>query len=372
MNAARILVVDDRPEARRLLALRLRAEGYRVEEAEGGEQALALAAADPPDLVLLDVLMPGIDGFEVCRRLRALPALQALPVVMLTSLEASDDRVRGLEAGADDFINKPFNPEELRARVRSLLRVKMLFDEGQRQRAALAEAAATLERRVAAGVAELERLSRLKRFFSPALAERLVGDAGEAALRSHRAEVSVLFADLRGFSAFAETAAAERVMALLAEFHAAMGRLIFGAGGTLERFTGDGMMVFFNDPDPLPDHSAHALRLAQAMQAAAARLAPGWQRDGGPQGLAIGVARGLATLGAVGFEGRLDYAAIGPVTNLAARLCAEAGAGEVWLSAAVRAEIDGRFGLQALPPLALKGFAQPVPAWRLTTPAAAP
>jgi len=317
------------------------------------------------------VLMPGIDGFEVCRRLRAMPALRAVPIVMLTSLEATDDCVRGLEAGADDFIIKPFKPEELRARVRTLLRVKTLFDEGQRQRAALAEGAATLERRVAEGVAEVQRLSRLKRFFSPRLAARLVGDAGEAALGSHRAEVTVLFADLRGFSAFAETAPAERVMALLAEFHAAMGRLIFGAEGTLERFTGDGMMVFFNDPDPVPDHSAQALQLALAMQAEAARLAQGWSRAGGPLGLAIGVARGIATLGAVGFEGRVDYAAIGPVTNLAARLCAEAAAGEVWISEAVQREIGGRFETQPLAPLVLKGFAQPVAAWRVTTRTAA-
>ena len=215
------------------------------------------------------------------------------------------------------------------------------------------------------GVAEVERLSRLKRFFSPRLAQRLVGEAGDAAWRSHRAEVTVLFADLRGFSAFAEHAPLEQVMATLAEFHAVMGRLIFEAEGTLERFTGDGMMVFFNDPDPVPDHSAHAVRLALAMQAQAARLAQGWRRHAGPEGLAVGLARGVATLGAVGFESRLDYAAIGPVTNLAARLCAEAAAGEVWVSASVQQQLQGRAELQALPHLTLKGFAQPVAAWRV-------
>lgn len=363
--AARILVVDDRPEGRKLLTLRLTHDGHRVIAADGGAAALALAAAEPPDLVLLDVLMPGMDGFEVCRRLRAMPALRGVPVVMVTSLEGTDDCVRGLEAGADDFIIKPFKPAELQARVRSLLRVKSLFDQGQRQRAALAEWSATLERRVADGVAEVERLSRLKRFFSPRLAARLVAEPGDSAWRSHRGEVTVLFADLRGFSAFAEAAGIDCVMAVLAEFHAAMGRLIFDADGTLERFTGDGMMVFFNDPDPVPDHSAHAVRLALAMQAEAARLAVGWRRVAGPQGLALGLARGVATLGAVGFEGRLDYAAIGSVTNLAARLCAEAGPGETWVSEAVRADIQDRFELRALPPLTLKGFAQPAHAWRV-------
>jgi adenylate cyclase len=365
MQHARILVVDDRPEGRKLLALRLQHMGHAVRQADSGAQALALSEAETPDLVLLDVLMPGMDGLETCRRLRAMPALRAVPIVLVTSLEAPEDCVRGLEAGADDFIIKPFNPAELQARVRSLLRVKRLFDESHRQQAALAEWSATLERRVAEGVAEVERLSRLKRFFSPRLAQRLVGDGGDVAWRSHRGEVTVLFADLRGFSAFAETCGVERVMALLAEFHAVMGRLIFEAEGTLERFTGDGMMVFFNDPDPMPDHSAQAVRLALAMQAAARQLAEDWQRGGGPQGLAIGLARGTATLGAVGFEARLDYAAIGPVTNLAARLCAEAGAGEVWVSQAVSDELQGRAKLQALPPLQLKGFAQPVAAWRV-------
>ena len=367
-SAARILVVDDRPEGRKLLTTRLAHAGYSVQQAEDGPQALALAAAQPPDLVLLDVLMPGMDGFEVCRRLRALPGLQAVPVVMVTALETTDDCVRGLEAGADDFIIKPFNPAELQARVRSLLRVKALYDESQRQREALADWTANLEQRVASGVAEVARLSRLKRFFSPRLAARLVGEVGEAAWRSHRSEVTVLFADLRGFSAFAEAASAERLMELLGDFHAAMGRLIFAAEGTLERFTGDGMMVFFNDPDPVPDHTAQAARLALAMLADAQRLAARWRGGPGPEGLAIGIARGVATLGAVGFEGRIDYAAIGPVTNLASRLCAEAPAGEVWVSESVQAELAGRYALQALPPQRLKGFAQPVPTWRLLAP----
>lgn len=361
--SARILVVDDRPEGRKLLALRLQHEGHTVQLAEGGEQALALAAAEPPDLVLLDVLMPGMDGFEVCRRLRAMPGLVGVPVVMVTSLEGTDDCVRGLEAGADDFIIKPFKPAELQARVRSLLRVKRLFDEGQRQRAALSEWSATLEQRVAEGVDEVARLSRLKRFFSPRLAARLVGEAGDAAWRSHRGEVTVLFADLRGYSAFAERADSDCLMATLADFHAAMGRLIFEAEGTLERFTGDGMMVFFNDPDPVPHHSARAVQLGLAMQAEAQRLAPQWRQIQGPEGLAIGIARGVATLGAVGFEGRLDYAAIGPVTNLSARLCAQAAAGQVWVCEAVHHEVGSRFEQQALPPLDLKGYAQPVPAW---------
>ena len=360
---ARILVVDDRAEGRKLLTLRLQHAGYAVLQADGGAQALDIAAREPLDLVLLDVLMPGMDGFEVCRRLRQLPSMQAVPVVMVTSLDATDDCVRGLEAGADDFIIKPFKPAELQARVRSLLRVKALFDEGQRQRVALAQWAATLEQRVAAGVTQVERLSRLKRFLPPRLAERLVSEGSEAVLNPQRAEVTVLFADLRGFSSFAEHAEVEAVMAMLAPFHAAMRRLIFEAEGTLERFTGDGMMVFFNAPDATPDHSDRALQLALDMQREAGVLAAQWQSTGGPRGLAVGLARGPAAVGAIGFDGRQDYAAIGAATNLAARLCAEAGVGEVWLSARVQQAVAGVFELQALPPLQLKGLAQPVQAW---------
>jgi DNA-binding response OmpR family regulator len=361
-----ILVVDDRADSRKLLALHLQHEGWAVQAAADGEQALALARKTPPNLVLLDVLMPGMDGFEVCRRLRALPATARVPVVMLTSLDETDDCVRGLEAGADDFVHKPYRPPELRARVRSLLRVKALFDQVERQRSELAAWSATLEQRVAEKLEEVQRLTRLRRFFSPSLAARLEA-LGEQAWASHRREVTVLFADLRGFTAFAERAEPARVIAMLAEFHAAMGRLIFAAGGTIERYTGDGVMVFFNDPDPQPQHSLLALRLGAAMQREAARLALGWQAEGGPDGLAVGVARGIATLGAVGFEQRLDYAAIGTVTNLAARLCAEAAAGEVLLCDAVRQAVGPAMPAQALPPLGLKGFAQPQAAWRLLT-----
>jgi adenylate cyclase len=364
-SPAPILVVDDRAENRKLLALRLAALGHRIVQAAGGHEALALAALETPALVLLDVLMPDLDGFEVCRRLRQLPAMRAVPVVMLTALEGSDHVVRGLEAGADDFVSKPFQPAELTARVRSLLRVKALFDETERQRSALAGWSLELERRVQAQVAELERLSRLKRFFSPALAARLLAEGGDGVLASHRREITVLMCDLRGFTAFAERAEPERVMQCLSAFHARMGALVFERGGTLERFTGDGLMVFFNDPDPQPEHSALALDLAGAMLDATAALQEEWRRGDGPQGLAIGIARGLATLGAVGHEARIDYAAIGRCTNLAARLCAEAPADEVWVSAEVRAAGGDGFAFEALAGLNLKGFAHAVLAWRL-------
>lgn len=375
MNGARILVVDDVPASLRLLCDRLRHAGYEVRAAPDGAQALADAADWQPDLVLLDVIMPGIDGFEVCRRLRAMAGFAAVPIVMLTALEASDERVRGLDAGADDFVSKPVVTAELLARVRSLLRVKLLYDTVTLQRRELADWAATLEQRVQRELAQVQRLSRLTRFFSPRLAARLLAESGDDPLHSHRREVSVLFADLRGFTAFAEAASPDQVMQTLARFHETMGRLIFELDGTLERFTGDGVMVFFNDPDWQPDHAWRAVRLGLAMQAAVAPMRGEWQHIGGPDGLAVGISRGPATLGAIGFQSRVDYAAIGSVTNRAARLCAAARAGEVLVCDGVAADVGERATLLPMQPLQLKGFARPVAAYgvaaRPTTSAAA-
>ncbi|HXH81697.1 MAG TPA: adenylate/guanylate cyclase domain-containing protein [Candidatus Tectomicrobia bacterium] len=211
---------------------------------------------------------------------------------------------------------------------------------------------------------ELERANRLKRFFSPQLAEVL--SAGEeAALRSHRREVTVVFCDLRGFTAFADAADPEDVMRLLREYHAAVGPLVFEAEGTLERFTGDGLMVFFNDPVPCPDHAARAVRMAVAMRDAVQPLLEGWRRRGYGLGFGAGIARGHATVGPIGFEGRFDYAAIGGVTNLAARLCQEADDGQILIAQSVHAEVEGLVESVLLGEVVLKGFAKPIKAYNV-------
>jgi class 3 adenylate cyclase/CheY-like chemotaxis protein len=367
-----VLVIDDVPKNVTLLSDLLAAWGYQPVPAFSAAQGIELAQSTRPDLILLDVLMPDMDGFEVCRRLRADAALAATPIVLVTSLEARHERIKGLEAGADDFLSKPVVQAELFARVRSLLRVKALYDQVSQQRAQLAEWSLTLERRVEEKLDEIERLARLKRYFSPRLAAKLVGDRREPLLQSARREVSVLFVDLRGFTAFAEAAEADVVMALLREFHAAMGELIFRFEGTLERFTGDGMMVFFNDPDPVPDHALQAVRLGLAMSDAARRLAPSWLAAGGPSGLAVGMAKGMATVGPIGFDGRLDYAAIGSVTNLAARLCSLAEAGEIIVSDEIWHDAQAH-GFTAEPrEVVLKGFARPVRCHRLAADAPSP
>ena len=363
--SAKILVVDDVALNVKLLADLLAVKGYATCTASSGVEALAAVARERPDLVLLDVMMPGMSGYEVCAALRADPAHAMLPVVLVTALDPAQERARGLDAGADDFLNKPVSQAELLARVRSLLRIKSLYDEVSRQKAELAELNATLERRVADGVAQLERVGRLKRFFSPHLAELIVGGDAEDPLKSHRREITVVFLDLRGFTAFTETADPEEVMGVLGEYHAAVGRLILEHEGTLERFTGDGIMVFFNDPLPIPDAAPRAARMALAMQRAVTQLAQGWRRRGYELGMGVGIAQGFATIGGIGFSGRIDYGAIGTVTNLAARLCGEAAGGEILVSQRVCAALDGQVPNEPAGEFVLKGFHRPVPAFRV-------
>jgi class 3 adenylate cyclase len=358
---AHILVVDDTPANVKLLVDVLTAKGYRLSAAVNGEEALARIGAEVPDLVLLDIMMPGLSGYDVCRRLRADPATALLPVVLCTSLDPKQERINGIEAGADDFIPKPINQQELFARVKSLLRIKALQDEVKAQALQLAEWNRTLEERVREQVAQMERLGRLKNFFSPQLAEAIVSGGTEDPLKSHRREITVVFLDLRGFTAFTETADPEEVMGVLREYHAAMGELILAHEGTLERFTGDGIMIFFNDPVVVDDPAGRAVRMAQQMQQRMSTLAGGWKRRGYDLQLGVGIAMGYATIGAIGFEGRVDYGAIGNVTNLAARLCGEARGGEILVAPRVAAALDGSgLSLEPAGEFALKGLARPI------------
>ena len=368
----RILVVDDQPESIRLLLAVLSPRGYSVDSVSSGAEALERLAAEPaPDLVLLDVVMPEIDGYEVCRRIRATPATELLPVVMLTA-SSGEERLRALEAGADDFLMKPFDQAELLARARSLIRIKHYHDTIRQQATELAEWNRELEDRVEEQVAQIDRMGRLKRFLSPQVADLIVSSGDDSFLESHRREITVVFCDLRGFTAFAETAEPEVTMTVLREYHTALGDLVFRFEGTLERFTGDGLMVFFNDPMPCPDASIRSVRMAVAMRDRVADLAEEWHRSGHELGFSVGIAQGYATLGRVGFEGRFDYAAIGTVTNLAARLCDAAEAGTILVSQRVHAAVDDLVVSNQVSELPLKGFSRPVTSYEIVALDAAP
>jgi adenylate cyclase len=360
-----ILAVDDQPANLRLLDAVLSPRGYRVVRATSGEQALELLPSSGVDLVLLDIVMPGIDGYEVCRRIRRAPETAFLPVVMITA-SGHQEKTRAIEAGADDFVSKPFDQSELLARVASLARIKRYHDTITKQAAELAQWNAELETRVNTQLEELQRMNRLRRFLSPQVAELLINSGDDSLLGSHRREIVVVFCDLRGFTAFAESSEPEEVMGVLREYHAALGELIFRYEGTLERFTGDGLMVFFNDPIPLDDPTRCAVEMALAMRDQVAGMVEGWSRLGHDLGFGVGIAQGFATLGRIGYEGRFDYAAIGTVTNLAARLCGEADAGQVLVSQRVFGAVEAVAAGEPVGALELKGFSRPIRAFRVS------
>jgi len=358
-----ILIIDDNPASLDIIQARLTANNYKVITATDGEEGLMIAREKQPDLILLDIMMPKMDGLEVCRRLKGDPTLPFMPIIMVTAKADSKDVVAGLEAGGDEYLTKPVDHAALVARVKSMLRIKNLHDKVHEQSAQLegqstqlAEWNQTLEQRVEQQLLELERVGRLKRFLSPQLAELIVSSEDEKLLESHRSEIAVVFCDLRGFTAFSETGEPEEVMGVLQEYHSTMGNLIFRFDGTLERFTGDGLMVFFNDPIPCPDPAARAVKMALDMRRNLENLSEKWRKHGYQLGFGVGIAQGFATLGRIGFEGRFDYAAIGTVTNLASRLCDKAQDGQVLISQRVYLAVEELVEVEPLGALFLKGL----------------
>jgi adenylate cyclase len=360
----RILVVDDNETNRDILVTRLEAHGYQTLQAADGEEALRGVAQHSPDLVLLDVMMPNLDGVEACRRLKSDRAVAFTPVILVTAKAATQDIVAGLDAGADEYLTKPVDQAALVARVRSALRIKSLHEQVQAQAADLANWNQTLARRVEEQVAEIERIGRLKRFLAPQVAQ-LVSSGDERVLESHRREVTIVFCDLRDFTPFSETAEPEEVITVLREYHETLGALIDKFEGTIERFAGDGLLVLFNDPLPCADPSARAVRMAVEMCEQVAKLAAGWRSQGHELGFGIGIAHGYATLGCVGFEGRFQYSATGTVPNLASRLCDQARNGQILVDAKVHTQVKGLAEMESVGELSLKGFHRPVKVFKV-------
>jgi adenylate cyclase len=363
-NDARILVVDDVPENVRLLEAVLAPRGYEVVAAGDGRSALELVESAKPDLVLVDVVMPQMDGYAVCRRLREREETAVLPVIMITS-SSGQEKTQAIEAGADDFITKPFNHHELLTRVQSLLRIKRYHDTIKAQAAELLDLNRTLEERVRAQVEELERLRRLRRFLSPQLADAIVSSGDDSILRSHRRQVAMLFADLRGWTSFVDIVEPEELMRVLGEFHGTIGGLVHRFDATVGFLEGDGVQLFFNDPIEIPDAPLRAVRLGCALREEMAELTPRWGKRGYDLDFGAGIALGYATCGEIGFEGRSDYAAIGAVTNLASRLADEAAAGQILIAQRLYAEVEDDVEVEPVGEFTLRGFQRPVAAFNV-------
>ena len=360
-----VLVVDDTEMNRDMLCSLLEADGHKSAVAENGRLALDLLKAKPFDLVLLDVMMPEMNGYQVLERLKADSSLRDIPVIVLSALDEIGSVVRCIELGAEDYLPKPFDPVLLRARIGACLEKKRLRDQEVRLRSELEQWNKTLEQRVQEQVRQLERLERLKRFFSPQLAELIVSGDAEDPLKTHRRELTVVYLDLRGFTAFAESAEPEEVMEILHEYHAAMGKLILEFEGTLEHFAGDGMMIFFNDPVPVENAAERAVRMTLVMRDRVKELTLKWRKLGHDLDFGVGIAQGYATIGAIGFEGHWEYGAIGSVPNLAARLCGEAKPGEILVTQRLLGGVDELVEAEPAGELTLKGFHRPVPAHRV-------
>ena len=352
-SGAVALVVDDSSVNRMLLSRHLASIGIDSREVTDGQSALDALGEIGSDVavVLLDVMMPGMDGYETLAAIKSDEAIRHVPVIMISAVDELDSVARCLEMGAADYLPKPFNPVILAARVRASLADKRLRDVEIAHAEAQALLLETIERQKA----------ELSRFLSPQVAALVSTDEGEQMLAGHRREATAVFCDLRGFTAFSDSAEPEEVLGVLREYHAMMGTQIVEHGGTLEHFAGDGMMVFFNDPVPQPDHVARAVRMSVGMREKFDGLAARWARLGFELGLGIGIATGYATLGRIGFEGRYDYGMVGTCVIVASRLSSAAEAGQILLNPRAHAAVEELVVAEPVGELQLKGFARPIP-----------
>ena len=356
--ANKILIVDDDPFNLDLLEQELTEHDYAIERANDGEEALKKVESFLPDVILLDYMMPKMNGIEAVKRLKQDERYKGIPVILLTAKGSQEDKARGLDAGADDYVVKPFDSVELLARVRSMARLKEMHDS-------LEEWNRTLKEKIRQQLEEIERMARLKRYLSPQIAENILKSEDDNLFKSHRREITVVFLDLRGFTAFSDSAEPEEVMELLRSYHTEMGKLIFKYEGTLERFAGDGIMVFFNDPIPREDHTERAARMALEMRERVHELRAGWLKKGYDLDLGVGLTAAYATLGNIGFEGRIDYGAVGNVTNLTSRLCEDAKGGQILTNQRTLSKIENFVEADPLGELHLKGLTRPVAAFNI-------
>ncbi|HVB47231.1 MAG TPA: response regulator [Burkholderiales bacterium] len=355
----RVLVVDDDPDMCAFLAHLLRQEGMTVQTAGDGHATLVQVMSSPPDLILLDVMMPGRNGFEVCRELKGDEATALIPIVLITTLDDQASRVRGIEAGADDFLSKPVNREELIARVNTLRR--------------LHETRRELEgRRLAAEIDRKETIRRaFSRYVAPRLADRIIhslGDKGELFEgRAQRIDVVALFADLRGFTRLTERVEVGEVVEMLNEYFTVLTEAAYHHDGTIFNMAGDSLLVGFNVPFVQRDAPIRAWRTAQEMVSRFAPTAAVWQRRTGfVTGVGIGICMGEAIIGNIGSPHYMSYTVIGNPVNVAARLMQMAATDEVLICGPLYEHLKELLpagGVQGRGDVTLRGRSEPIPVY---------
>ena len=350
----KVLVVDDNKTNVELLEAYLGTQ-YEVARAYDGEGALEKVESEFPDLILLDIMMPRLNGYEVCKRLKGSEETNFIPIVMVTALKETEEKIKGLEAGADDFLTKPVDRAELLARVKSLLRIKHLHDE-------LTQINKALDQRVKEQIEQIQSLSRLKQYFSPRLAESLIHDEDIGKVK--RKNLTIFFVDIRGFTSLSEKMEPEELLNLLNEYFSEMIQIIFDCGGTVGKFMGDGIMGFFGDPEEYPDHAQRAINMALKMQGRVKELNEESLFWGDfPLSIGIGINTGYITVGNIGPENHQDYTVIGRHVNLAARLEQEAKPGQILISQRTYNLVKEAIKVEKIGEVAMKGFERPVPVY---------
>ncbi|MEW6185799.1 MAG: adenylate/guanylate cyclase domain-containing protein [Thermodesulfobacteriota bacterium] len=327
--------------------------GVVVKTAANQKQIQTILKTSPPDCVLLCC---GLEGAQqICQEIKSTP--QAGPIVLLLEEETWEKTLPMVEGGADEVLRRP-DPVELQVRLRNLLELHRLRKEASQLNS-------QMEKRVSEDVSEVERITRLKRYLSPQLVAAVLSGEESHVLKPTRQEVSIVFSDLRNFTHFSETAEPEEIMSMLSDFHTLYGEIIFQYDGTLERFAGDGVMVFFGAPVPFKDHAARAVAMAVTARERLEGLRTKWKKLGYNLDVSFGIATGFVYVGNIGFEGRMDYAAIGKTTNLAARLCAAAKGGEILINRKTLFRVEDLVEVEEIGALEVKGFSEPVTAYNV-------
>ena len=354
--------MDDNVQNVKLLEVYM-ASKYETLKAYNGQEALAKVKSDHPDLILLDVMMPGLNGYQVCKILKEHEDTNPIPVIMVTTLKGKEEKIKGLDVGADDFLIKPVDSTELLARVKSLIRIKYFHDELSKANKNLKKLNETLEERVKAQVEQVQRLSNMKRYISPQIVESLIADRTTVG-QAKRKNLTIFFSDIRDFTKIAEEMEPEELLEMLNKYFSEMTEIVFKHGGTLDKFMGDGIMGFIGDPCEYPDHSLRGVKMAMEMQFKAQALNKKWAFYSiTPIQIGIGLHTGYVTVGNIGSETHMDYTVIGRNVNLAARLQEEAKPGQILISRRTYSLVKGMVEVKELGKIEVKGFEKPVVAY---------